>query len=159
MGKVFYNNWLAKSILFQGYGTIMFLGMILTKVKEGRLSEKTINHETIHQYQYCECLLIGAVISTIIILLTHISLWNQWWFYLCWAIFILAFYYILYLVEWLASIIYHLIKPGGSLADDNHDAYKASAMEMEAKANENNLNYLKERGIFTFKFFSYYGTV
>ena len=58
MGKVFYNNWFAKLILFQGYGTIMFLGMILTKAKEGRLSEKTINHETIHQYQYCECLLI-----------------------------------------------------------------------------------------------------
>lgn len=159
MGKVYYNNWFAKLILFQGYGTIMFLGMILTKAREGRLSEKTINHETIHQYQYCECLLIGAVISTIIILSTNISLWNQWWFYLCWVIFILSFYYILYLVEWLVSIIYHLIKPGGSLADDNHDAYKASAMEMEAKANENNLNYLKERGIFTFKFFSYYGTV
>lgn len=137
----------------------MFLGMILTKAREGRLSEKTINHETIHQYQYCECLLIGAVISTIIVLATNISLWNQWWFYLCWATFILAFYYVLYLAEWLVSIIYHLIKPGGSLADDNHDAYKASAMEMEAKANENNLNYLKERGIFTFKFFSYYGTV
>ena len=43
MGKVFYDNWFAKLILFQDYGTIMFLGMILTKVKEGRLSEKTIN--------------------------------------------------------------------------------------------------------------------
>lgn len=159
MGKVFYDNWFAKLILFQGYGTIMFLGMILTKAKEGRLSEKTVNHETIHQYQYFECMLIGALLSTAIILFSDMTLWSQWWFYLCWALFIVGFYYLLYLVEWLVSFIYHLIKPGGSVADDNHDAYTASAMEMEAKANESNLNYLKERGIFTFKFFSYYGTV
>lgn len=42
MGKVFYDNWFAKLILFQGYGTIMFLGMILTKAKEGRLSKRQL---------------------------------------------------------------------------------------------------------------------
>lgn len=75
------------------------------------------------------------------------------------VLFIVMFYYILYLLEWVVSFIYHLIKPGGSVVDDNHDAYSASAMEMEAKENEENFNYLVERKLFTFKFFKYYGTV
>lgn len=156
MGKVYYENWFAKLFLFSGYSIIMFLGFILTKKREGTMSLKTINHETIHQYQYIECLALAVLISCIVAPFIFI---NQWWFYLGIALFILMFYYILYLLEWVVSFIYHLTKPGGSVADDNHDAYSASAMEMEAKENEENLNYLAERKLFTFKFFKYYGTV
>lgn len=66
MGKVYYENWFAKLFLFSGYSTIMFLGFILTKKREGTMSLKTINHETIHQYQYIECLSLAVLISCIV---------------------------------------------------------------------------------------------
>lgn len=134
MKPIYYNNLLAKLILFGNYHTIMLFGFILTKLNE--LSEAVLRHEKTHQKQYVECMEIAAVPA--ILLSVYASLW--------WLLLIPAFYYLLYLGEWLISFVYHLFtddKIGGGKVNGN--AYRVGAMEMEAKLNQDNPNYLKER--------------
>ena len=112
----------------------MLFGFILTKLNE--LSEAVLRHEKTHQKQYVECMEIAAVPA--ILLSVYASLW--------WLLLIPAFYYLLYLGEWLISFVYHLFtddKIGGGKVNGN--AYRVGAMEMEAKLNQDNPNYLKER--------------
>lgn len=67
-------------------------------------------------------------------------------------------YYIMYLVEWLISFIYHVIKDKGKeVGESNSKACHASAMEMEAKENRDNMDYLRTRPFGAF--FRYYGTI
>ena len=68
------------------------------------------------------------------------------------------FYYILYLAEWFVSFVYHLFTDNiiGS-GKVNANAYRASAFEMEAKLNQDNPNYLKERKWGAW--FRYYGKI
>lgn len=134
MKPIYYNNLLAKLILFGNYHTIMLFGFILTKLNV--LSETVFRHEKTHQKQYVECMEIAVVPA--ILLSVYASLW--------WLLLIPAFYYLLYLGEWLVSFVYHLFtddKIGGGKVNSN--AYRAGAMEMEAKLNQDNPNYLKER--------------
>lgn len=134
MKPIYYNNPLAKLILFGNYHTIILFGFILTKLNE--LSEAVFRHEKTHQKQYVECMEIAAVPA--ILLSAYVSLW--------WLLLIPTFYYLLYLGEWLISFVYHLFtddKIGDGKVNGN--AYRAGAMEMEAKLNQDNPNYLKER--------------
>ena len=134
MKTIYYNSKLAKLILFGSYHTIMLFGFILTKLKE--LSETTIRHERTHQKQFFECMEIAAIPSVLLSL--YVSA--------CWLLLIPLFYYILYGVEWFISLVYHLFtdeRIGGGKVNAN--AYRASAFEMEAKLNQDNPNYLKER--------------
>lgn len=94
MKTIYYNNKLAKLILFGGYTTIMLFGFILTKLKE--LSEATIRHERTHQKQFFECMEIAAIPSVLLSL--YVSAW--------WLLLIPLFYYILYLAEWFVSFVY-----------------------------------------------------
>lgn len=144
--KVFYENWFAKLILFGDYTTIMLFGFILTKLKE--LSETTIRHERTHQKQFFECMEIAAISS--VLLAFYVSAW--------WLLLIPLFYYIIYLTEWFVSFVYHLFtdnKIGGGKVNNN--AYRASAFEMEAKLNQDNPDYLKERKWGAW--FHYYGII
>ncbi|WP_294617609.1 hypothetical protein [uncultured Bacteroides sp.] len=134
MKTIYYNNRIAKLILFGRYTTIMLFGLILTKLQE--LSEATIRHERTHRRQFLECMEIAAIPS--VLLAIHVSPW--------WLLLIPLLYYILYLAEWLISFVYHLFtdsKIGGGKVNAN--AYRASAFEMEAKFNQDNPNYLEER--------------
>lgn len=134
MEKIYYNNPLAKLILFGNYHTIMLFGFILTKLNE--LSEAVFRHEKTHQKQYVECMEIATIPSAL--LAFNVSAW--------WLLLIPLFYYILYLAEWFVSFVYHLFadeRIGGGKVNNN--AYRASAFEMEAKLNQDNPNYLKER--------------
>lgn len=146
MKTIFLDNRFAKFILFGSYHTIMFFGFILTKLKE--LSETTIRHERTHQKQFFECMEIAAIPS--VLLAFHVSAW--------WLLLIPLFYYILYLAEWFVSFVYHLFadeRIGGGKVNNN--AYRASAFEMEAKLNQDNPNYLKERKWGAW--FHYYGKI
>lgn len=146
MKTICLNNRLAKLILFGSYHTIMLFGFILTKLKE--LSETTIRHERIHQKQFFECMEIAAIPSALLSL--YFSAW--------WLLLIPLFYYILYLTEWFVSFIYHLFTDS-KIGDGkvNKNAYRASAFEMEAKLNQDNPNYLKERKWGAW--FRYYGKI
>lgn len=146
MKTICYNSKLAKLILFGCYTTIMFFGFILTRLKE--LSETTIRHERIHQKQFFECMEIAAIPSAL--LSFYVSAW--------WLLLIPLFYYILYGVEWFISLAYHLFTDE-RIGDGkvNANAYRASAFEMEAKLNQDNPNYLKERKWGAW--FHYYGKI
>lgn len=146
MKVIYYDNWIAKMILFGRYTTIMLFGFILTKLKE--LSESTKRHEQTHKRQFLECMEIATVPA--ILLVIYATPW--------WLLIIPLLYYILYLAEWLISFVYHLFTDrnigGGKV---NANAYRASAFEMEAKLNQDNPNYLKERKWCAW--FHYYGKV
>lgn len=134
MKTIHYNNRFAKLILFSNYSTIMLFGFILTKLLE--LSEVIKRHEQIHQRQFLECMEIAVIPS--VLLSVYVSPW--------WLLLIPMLYYILYLVEWFISLVYHMFtdrKIGGGKVNNN--AYRASAFEMEAKLNQGNPNYLEER--------------
>ena len=146
MKTIYYNSKLAKLILFGSYHTIMFFGFILTKFNV--LSETVFRHEKTHQRQFFECMEIAAIPSAL--LLFYVSAW--------WLLLIPLFYYILYGVEWFISLVYHLFadeRIGGGKVNNN--AYRASAFEMEAKLNQDNPNYLKERKWGAW--FHYYGKI
>ena len=121
MKTIYYNNWIAKLILFSGYSTIMLFGFILTKLNE--LKPSTVRHENIHQRQYVECMTLSLPVA--LLLGWHVS----WWFLLL----VPVFYYILYVGEWLVR----LLMPG--------DAYRNISFEKEAYQNQNNPGYLSER--------------
>lgn len=146
MKTTYYNSKLARLILFSGYPTIMFFGFILTK--RPWLTLDTETHEQIHQRQFCECMALAFLPSFLL------GVFFSWWFLLL----ILTFYYLLYLGEWLVSFVYHLFTDD-RIGDGkvNHNAYAAGAMEMEAKLNQDNPNYLDERK--PFAWFGYYGTI
>lgn len=144
--KVFYENWLAKAILFKNYGTMMFFGFIITK--HASLPIEAQREERIHQLQFKECMEIATIPAV------FLSLYVSWW----WLLLIPLFYYILYGVEWFISFVYHLFtdeRIGGGKVNAN--TYRASAFEMEAKFNQDNPNYLKERKWGAW--FRYYGKI
>ena len=146
MKTIYLDNWLAKMILFGNYTTIMFFGFILSILKE--ITAEIERHERTHQKQFFECMEIAAIPS--VLLAFHVSAW--------WLLLIPLFYYILYLTEWFVSFIYHLFTDS-KIGDGkvNKNAYRASAFEMEAKLNQDNSNYLKERKWGAW--FRYYGKI
>lgn len=134
MEKIYYNNPLAKLILFGNYHTIMLFGFILTKLN--KLSEAVFRHEKTHQKQYVECMEIAAVPA--ILLSAYVSLW--------WLLLIPAFYYLLYLGEWAVLFIKYMhTHYECSVSEVNYLAYSSISFEKEAKLNQDNPNYLKER--------------
>ncbi|WP_106828058.1 hypothetical protein [Parabacteroides pacaensis] len=114
MKAVFYNNWFAKLFLKEGYSTIMFFGLILTKQTKETFSRTTYEHECIHREQFADCAMLGGFLM----LIAFFAL--QWW----WAI-VLPFtlFYILYLVEWLIKLI---------IQRDWRRVYRSISFEREA---------------------------
>ncbi len=146
MKTIFLDNRFAKFILFGSYHTIMFFGFILSILKE--ITAETERHERTHQKQFFECMEIAAIPSAL--LAFNVSAW--------WLLLIPLFYYILYLTEWFVSFVYHLFTDN-KIGDGevNKNAYRAGAFEMEAKLNQDNPNYLKERKWGAW--FHYYGKI
>lgn len=131
MTKIYYNNWLAKLILWDDYSTIMLFGFILTKRKS--LSEKTLNHEAIHVTQYKECFVLGLILMTLSGLFIP-----AWWLVLV----PLFLYYLMYVIEWIARLF-------------KGNAYRNISFEREAYGNQDNLGYLKSRKVFaSFRYYN-----
>lgn len=149
--KIYYNNWLAKLILFKGYSTIMLFGYVITK--KSYLSPETINEEMIHVRQWKDCITLGLFLTLFITY--SLSYPCSKWIMLLLLI-PLVFYYVLYWMEYLISFIHHFFETSDKNAGNaNNKAYYASAMEMEAKENKNNPEYLNTRPFGAF--FKYYG--
>lgn len=146
MKIIYYNNLLAKLLLFGNYSTIMLFGFILTQ--KVYLSIDTETHEQIHQRQYVECM----ILSLPVVLPLCLSV--SWWFLLL----IPAFYYLLYLSEWTVSFLYHLVADWRKgIAEINHKAYISVSFEREAKMNQGCRCYLKERKWYAW--FRHYGKI
>ena len=155
---IYYNNWFAKLVLFKGYNTIMFFGMILTKKKS--LSERALRHEKIHQCQFVEVMEFFQVVFLLVLLLAFVLGGDDTLLPFCLATIIIPpfMYYIMYGVEWLISLVHHFFsKKKKDLVSANGKAYKSSSFEMEAYDNEFVKDYLTKRKAFTF--IRYYGQI
>lgn len=137
MKKIYFNNRLAKILLsLSSCHTIMLFGFVVSKLEKERITKVIENHEFIHVVQYWVCFTIGSVLA--IPLVYSVS----WWFILLPAL----LYYFLYITEAGISFVHHFFStkkkdPAGA----TDKAYRNSAMEMEAYANENNFEYLMTR--------------
>lgn len=165
IGKVYYENKLAKIILFPGFSTIMLLGMILTKRKkvERLCDNKSVlffkpddeRHEKIHCMQWWDYVIIAILIDVVILILSVILNFN---INLICSLLILIFpfinYYISYLIEYFISLVYNLIKGNKKI---NEKGYDNSSFEMESYDNEKSTEYIsKRRFLGNFK---YYGKI
>lgn len=157
MKHVFYDNWLAKLILWSGYSTIMLYGFILSKLSKDRGNARLENHEGTHQYQFIECMVLGVALFGLI---TALFGFSGWFVFLA-----ISFFYLMYGGEWIVRIMYNIATGDLSkfdnfmsyIVDANTKAYKAISFEREAKLNENDNDYLgKKRKLFSYKFFKYY---
>lgn len=148
--KVYYNSWLAKLILFEGYSTITLGCFIFTK--EDYLPDHVLNEEMIHSRQWQDCLAIGILISVILASVLPFSITRM----ITLLLFPVVFYYILYVMEYIVSFIHHFFSTKDKdVKAANKKAYYASAMEMEAKENRRDLGYLNTRQFCAF--LKYYG--
>ena len=150
--RVYYNSKLAKLILFKGYSTIMLFGSVFTK--ESSLPPEVLNEEMIHARQYKDCITLGLLFDVVLVFgFLRYPCYPTVWLILLVP---LVFYYAMYFFEWLISFIHHFFsKKRKDVAEANEKAYHASAMEMEAKENRDNLKYLQTRHFCAF--FKYYG--
>lgn len=141
---IFCNSKLAKWLLLPGYSTIMLFLCVFSK--EVELDECTIRHENIHRLQYVDCFIVGLIIALLCYML-GIS-----WYILLWLP--LLMYYIMYCIEYCISFAYHICK---GKTCKQACMYSAGAMEMEAKSNEHNADYLHQRPFLAFV--DYYGSI
>lgn len=130
MKKVFYNNWLAKAILMNGFGTITLAAWVLTINSKNEINQSVINHECVHAKQWIECAVITAIIVWLLMAVFDISCW--------WMLLSLIAFYVLYGLE-------YLIKRWNNTADE---AYEKISFEREARLAERNNSYLENSGYF-----------
>lgn len=152
MKNIFYESWLAKTFLWDGYTSITLGCFIFTKQKEPKSSSDTgrgyfspvsKTHELTHVEQWKELGIIGLITSLILFFVT----WN-------WFVFLIPIlmFYIVYLIEYLIKFIIKFIPNIGKLLSGktsiwkiNNDVYHNISLEIEAYNNQKNLNYPKER--------------
>ena len=125
----FFNNWIAKTFLFPNYAAITLFGLSFYRLPESRVSKRCVNHESIHQRQQLECMIIGAVLGVI---LGFVINWN-WWLILL----PFTFFYIWYLTEWFISLFFNFF--------NNTETYHTLAFEEEAYEFDDDLTYLDKR--------------
>lgn len=140
---ILYDSKIAKLLLMKDFSTITICFVIVTTLT--KLAAQTISHERIHVKQYIDCAALGVIIACLCLFFT-----TSWLLLLI----PLLLFYVMYCIEWLVSFVAHLIRDNDC---DNTCSYFASAMEMEAYANQNNYTYYKTR--MPFAFFKYYGTI
>lgn len=135
MKKVFYNNWLAKAILMNGFGTITLAAWVLTINSKNEINQSVINHECVHAKQWIECAVVTAIIVWLLMAVFDISCW--------WMLLSLIAFYVLYGLE-------YLIKRWNNTSDE---AYLKISFEREARLAELDNSYLENSGYFEwFKF-------
>lgn len=147
MRRIYYNNWLAKSLLWTKYTTAMLFGYICTKHKSNEpLSFRIKQHESIHAEQYWEIVLLSFLVALIL----QIVFGGGWWFAP-----VLVMYYILYFLEAIITIAIRAVKHGWREAIDM--AYTNSMFEQEAKYGEGIVGYIEFRGFCSF--LRYFGKI
>lgn len=114
-----------KFIPFGTYTTMNLFGIIITKVE---LNDEIINHERIHSVQMLEVASVVACIIGVLVTVADVSAW--------WLLMSCPTYYIWYVIEYMWISVMH---------DKQVCAYRDISFEEEAHANDNNLNYLKNR--------------
>ena len=124
-----YNN----IIPFKGYKAMAVWPFLFIR-KGAVVSEKLINHESIHGAQQRELLFVGAVLTCILGMIGC-----SWW-----SLFALPLFYYWYGVEWLVK---------WAIYRDTDKAYKNIGFENEAYGHEGDMDYLRERRLFDFVYY------
>jgi hypothetical protein len=120
MKTIFYNNSLAKLMLAKGFAGIMLFGFVLFTRKKEEVSKNMIDHEKIHQMQYLDCFFLCLIPAVYLVIMYSI----------CFLMFPVCFYYLLYLMEYfLSAVIRFFIK-----RKEKDGAYYTNALEMQAYA-------------------------
>ena len=145
MRRIFYNNWLAKCLLWSGYYTAMLFGYIITKDSEP-LSYRLKQHESIHAQQYNEV----TMLSFIVALVLQIIFGGGWWF-----VPVPVMYYLLYFIEAAFTWSFRLCKNGWNEAAEM--AYDNSMFEQEARDGESVVGYIETRKYLAF--LRYFGKI
>lgn len=131
-----YNNF----IPLRGFIALLTLFVLWIRKEykdDKRLDAQFINHERIHSYQQIELLCLGLLLATVGVWWLDASLW--------WLLAGILFPYVIYVLCWLIEI---------ALPPYNR-AYGNICFEAEAQYNEADLDYLKRRKLFTFRFLKY----
>lgn len=122
-----------KNMTLPGYSAIFLFGVLFVS-PNAKMTDRLINHETIHSKQYNELLYTGLIITIIFSLIGLIS----WW----WLLISPCTFYILYGIEWLFEYICN--------GFNAHKAYRNISFEREARFNEQDLEYTHRRSLFNF---------
>lgn len=130
MKKVYYNNWIARTFLMDGFSVITLAAWVLAKCSKEEINQSIINHECIHAKQWIECAIVTAIIVWLLMVTFNISCW--------WMLISLFSFYILYVLE-------YFVKRWNNTANE---AYEKISFEREARIAEHNNSYLENSGYF-----------
>ena len=140
MKNVFYNSWVAKSVLcLSKCHTIMIFGFVLSKLKEEEVTQRVRNHECVHARQWFEVTALSGSILLSIVLIFGIS---PWWMFLSGGI-----YYVWYVLEWMCKSVWYSVMID-EWTCDIETPYQSISFEREARLSERDSNYLENGGYF-----------
>ena len=140
MKNVFYNSWVAKTVLcLSKCNTIMLFGFVFSKLKEEEVTQRVRNHEFVHARQWFEVAALSGSILLSIVLIFGIS---PWWMLLSGGI-----YYVWYVLEWVCKSVWYSVMID-EWTCDMETPYQSISFEREARLSERNNNYLENGGYF-----------
>lgn len=140
MKNVFYNSWVAKTVLcLSECHTIMLFGFVFSKLKEEEVTQRVRNHECVHARQWFEVTALSGSVLLSIVLVFGIS---PWWMILSGGI-----YYVLYVLEWMCKSVWYSIMID-EWTCDMETPYQSISFEREARLSERDSNYLENGGYF-----------
>lgn len=137
MKKVFYNSWIAKKLLLDGYSTITLFTWVFTKWSENEAAQSTINHECVHARQWVELAVASSVLLWGGMLVFDYSAW--------WLVLSSLTFYIWYVLEYLIRRLIGLFR---GCENGQKMAYRKVSFEREARLAEKNNNYLENSAYF-----------
>lgn len=145
MKKVFYNNLIAKSILFDGYSVITLFCFVLCRCVKEQAKQYVINHECVHARQWTEISIASGAAIWVIVLFGASPLY----FLICPLLF-----YILYGIEFLVRFVKAICSDNGN---DKawRAAYRSISFEQEAQKAEVDNNYLENSHYFAWHKYLY----
>lgn len=140
MKNVFYNSWVAKTVLcLSKCHTIMLFGFVFSKLKEEEVTQRVRNHECVHARQWFEVTALSGSILLAIVLVFGMS---PWWMLLSGGI-----YYVWYVLEWICKSVWYSVMID-EWTCDMETPYEAISFEREARLSERDSNYLENSGYF-----------
>lgn len=140
MKNVFYNSWVAKSVLcLSKCHTIMLFGFVFSKLKEEEVTQRVRNHECVHARQWFEVTALSGSVLLGIVLIFGIS---PLWMLLSGGI-----YYVWYVLEWMCKSVWYSVMID-EWTCDMETPYQSISFEREARLSERDSNYLENGGYF-----------
>ena len=140
MKNVFYNSWVAKTVLcLSKCHTIMLFGFVFSKLKQEEVTQRVRNHECVHARQWFEVTALSGSILLAIVLIFGIS---PWWMLLSGGI-----YYVWYVLEWMCKSVWYSVMID-EWTCDMETPYQSISFEREARLSERDNNYLENSGYF-----------